>query len=101
MPGGYDSESVAAIAQEVWRRPVHCIFLPGLACFVDGNHKFMVGPFAALLANANSWKSERDSTSRLGMRYNSFNPGASGLATLRPIARRLASGNIVLTTPPI
>jgi nucleoside-diphosphate-sugar epimerase len=29
MPGGYDSESVAAIAQEVWGRPVHCIFLPG------------------------------------------------------------------------
>jgi nucleoside-diphosphate-sugar epimerase len=28
MPGGYDSESVAAIAQEVWGRPVRCIFLP-------------------------------------------------------------------------
>lgn len=28
MPGGYDSKSVAAIAQEVWGRPVRCVFLP-------------------------------------------------------------------------
>jgi nucleoside-diphosphate-sugar epimerase len=27
-PGGYNSESVAAIAQDVWKRPVHCLFLP-------------------------------------------------------------------------
>lgn len=29
MPGGYDSQSVADIAQGVWQRPVHCIFFPG------------------------------------------------------------------------
>jgi nucleoside-diphosphate-sugar epimerase len=28
MPGGYNSESVAVIAQEVWKRPVHCVFFP-------------------------------------------------------------------------
>jgi nucleoside-diphosphate-sugar epimerase len=28
MPGGYDSKSVAAIAREVWGRPVYCVFLP-------------------------------------------------------------------------
>lgn len=27
-PGGYNSQSVAVIAQEVWKRPVHCIFFP-------------------------------------------------------------------------
>jgi nucleoside-diphosphate-sugar epimerase len=27
-PGGYDSQSVADIAQEVWKRPVRCIFFP-------------------------------------------------------------------------
>jgi nucleoside-diphosphate-sugar epimerase len=27
-PGGYDSRAVADIAQEVWKRPVHCIFFP-------------------------------------------------------------------------
>jgi nucleoside-diphosphate-sugar epimerase len=27
-PGGYNSESVAAIAQDVWKRPVRCLFLP-------------------------------------------------------------------------
>ena len=27
-PGGYDSQQVASIAQEVWQRPVHCFFLP-------------------------------------------------------------------------
>jgi nucleoside-diphosphate-sugar epimerase len=27
-PGGYDSHMVASIAQDVWRRPVHCLFLP-------------------------------------------------------------------------
>lgn len=28
MPGGYDGYSVAAIAQDVWKRPVRCLFLP-------------------------------------------------------------------------
>lgn len=28
MPGGYDSQAVAAIAQDVWKRPVRCLFLP-------------------------------------------------------------------------
>ncbi len=27
-PGGYDCHSLASIAQEVWGRPVHCIFIP-------------------------------------------------------------------------
>ncbi len=77
MPGGYDSQSVAAIAQEVWKRPVHCIFLPG--------------SLVSLIANINLWsarllhyspmltpgKVRELATSRLGMRYNSFNPGAS------------------------
>jgi nucleoside-diphosphate-sugar epimerase len=27
-PGGYDSRAVADIAQEVWKRPVRCIFFP-------------------------------------------------------------------------
>jgi hypothetical protein len=40
-PGGYDSQSVAAIAQEVWKRPVYCIFLPG--------------PLVSLIANINLW----------------------------------------------
>ncbi|MEO8768154.1 MAG: NAD(P)-dependent oxidoreductase [Nitrosospira sp.] len=40
-PGGYDSQSVAAIAQEVWKRPVYCIFLPI--------------PLVSLIANINLW----------------------------------------------
>lgn len=27
-PGGYDGQSVAAIIQDVWQRPVRCLFLP-------------------------------------------------------------------------
>lgn len=27
-PGGYDGRTVAAIIQDVWKRPVHCVFLP-------------------------------------------------------------------------
>jgi nucleoside-diphosphate-sugar epimerase len=41
MPGGYDSQSVAAIAQDVWKRPVSCIFLPT--------------PLVALIASINLW----------------------------------------------
>jgi nucleoside-diphosphate-sugar epimerase len=41
MPGGYDSRSVAAIAQEVWGRPVHCFFLPA--------------SLVSLVANINLW----------------------------------------------
>lgn len=41
MPGGYDSQSVAAIAQDVWKRPVSCIFLPM--------------PLVSLIANINLW----------------------------------------------
>ena len=40
-PGGYDSQSVAAIAQEVWKRRVYCIFLPAL--------------LVSLIANINLW----------------------------------------------
>jgi nucleoside-diphosphate-sugar epimerase len=40
-PGGYDSQAVAAIAQEVWKRPVHCIFFPA--------------PLISLIANVNLW----------------------------------------------
>ena len=40
-PGGYDSQSVAAIAQEVWKRRVRCIFLPA--------------PLVSLIANINLW----------------------------------------------
>jgi len=40
-PGGYDSQSVAAIAQDVWERPVYCIFLPA--------------PLVSLIANINLW----------------------------------------------
>lgn len=40
-PGGYDSQSVASIAQEVWERPVHCIFFPA--------------PLLSLIANINLW----------------------------------------------
>jgi nucleoside-diphosphate-sugar epimerase len=40
-PGGYDGQSVAAIAQEVWKRPVRCIFLPV--------------PLVALISNINLW----------------------------------------------
>ena len=29
-PGGYDGQTVASIAQEVWKRPVHCVFFPAL-----------------------------------------------------------------------
>lgn len=40
-PGGYDSQSVAAIAQEVWKRRVYCIFLPA--------------SLVSLIANINLW----------------------------------------------
>lgn len=40
-PGGYDSESVAAIAQDVWKRQVRCLFLPP--------------PLISLIANINLW----------------------------------------------
>lgn len=40
-PGGYDSQSVASIAQEVWERPVRCIFFPA--------------PLLSLIANINLW----------------------------------------------
>jgi nucleoside-diphosphate-sugar epimerase len=34
-PGGYDSHLVASIAQDVWQRPVHCLFIPpGLVSFI-------------------------------------------------------------------
>ncbi|SEL63099.1 NAD-dependent epimerase/dehydratase family protein [Nitrosovibrio tenuis] len=38
-PGGYDSASVAAIARDVWKRPVRCLFLPS--------------PLVSLIANIN------------------------------------------------
>lgn len=41
MPGGYDSKSVAAIAQAVWKRPVYCVFLPA--------------PLVSLIARINLW----------------------------------------------
>lgn len=41
MPGGYDSQAVASIAQEVWKRPVHCVFFPA--------------PLVSLIANINLW----------------------------------------------
>ncbi|MGH8685555.1 MAG: NAD-dependent epimerase/dehydratase family protein, partial [Nitrosospira sp.] len=41
MPGGYDSQSVAAIAQDVWKRPVRCFFLPT--------------SLVSLIANINLW----------------------------------------------
>lgn len=41
LPGGYDSQSVAAIAQDVWKRPVRCLFLPA--------------PLVSLVANINLW----------------------------------------------
>ena len=41
MPGGYNSQSVAVIAQEVWKRPVRCIFFPV--------------PLVSLVANVNLW----------------------------------------------
>lgn len=40
-PGGYDSQAVAAIAQDVWKRPVRCIFLPA--------------SLVSLVANINLW----------------------------------------------
>ncbi|MDN5881494.1 MAG: NAD(P)-dependent oxidoreductase [Nitrosospira sp.] len=40
-PGGYDSQSVAAIAQDVWERPVYCLFFPA--------------PLVSLIANINLW----------------------------------------------
>lgn len=40
-PGGYNGESVAAIAQDVWKRPVHCLFLPS--------------PVVSLIASINLW----------------------------------------------
>lgn len=39
MPGGYDGQSVASIAQQVWKRRVHCVFLPA--------------PLVSLIANIN------------------------------------------------
>ncbi|PTR05151.1 nucleoside-diphosphate-sugar epimerase [Nitrosospira sp. Nsp5] len=41
LPGGYDSQTVAAIAQDVWKRPVRCLFLPA--------------PLVSLVANINLW----------------------------------------------
>jgi nucleoside-diphosphate-sugar epimerase len=40
-PGGYDCRSVALIAQQVWKRQVHCVFLPA--------------PLISLIANINLW----------------------------------------------
>lgn len=40
-PGGYDSRTVASIAQDVWRRPVHCLFLPA--------------QLVSMIANMNLW----------------------------------------------
>jgi nucleoside-diphosphate-sugar epimerase len=40
-PGGYDCQSVAFIAQQVWKRQVHCVFLPA--------------PLILLIANMNLW----------------------------------------------
>ena len=40
-PGGDESQSVAAIAQEVWKRPVYCIVMPR--------------PLVSLIANINLW----------------------------------------------
>ena len=40
-PGGYDCRSVALIAQQVWKRQVHCVFLPA--------------PLVSLIANINLW----------------------------------------------
>jgi nucleoside-diphosphate-sugar epimerase len=40
-PGGYDSKSVAAIAQDAWERPVRCLFLPA--------------SLVSLIANINLW----------------------------------------------
>lgn len=37
MPGGYDSQAVAAIAQDVWNRPVRCLFLPTLPVALIAN----------------------------------------------------------------
>lgn len=40
-PGGYDCQSVAFIAQQVWKRRVHCVFLPT--------------PLISVIANINLW----------------------------------------------
>ncbi|HEU4855519.1 MAG TPA: NAD(P)-dependent oxidoreductase [Nitrosospira sp.] len=40
-PGGYDCRCVALIAQQVWKRQVHCVFLPA--------------PLVSLIANINLW----------------------------------------------
>jgi nucleoside-diphosphate-sugar epimerase len=40
-PGGYDCRSVALIAQQVWKRQVHCVFLPA--------------QLISLIANINLW----------------------------------------------
>jgi nucleoside-diphosphate-sugar epimerase len=40
-PGGYDCRSVALIAEQVWKRQVHCVFLPA--------------PLVSLIANINLW----------------------------------------------
>ena len=37
MPGGYDGRSVAAIAQDVWKRPVRCLFLPASLVSMTAN----------------------------------------------------------------
>lgn len=37
MPGGYDGCSVAAIAQDVWKRPVRCLFLPASLVSMTAN----------------------------------------------------------------
>ncbi|ARO86572.1 epimerase [Nitrosospira lacus] len=44
LPGGYDSQTVAAIAQDVWKRPVRCLFLPA--------------PLVSLVANINLWSAQ-------------------------------------------
>jgi hypothetical protein len=40
-PGGYDGQTVASIAQEVWKRPVYCVFFPA--------------PLVSLIAGVNLW----------------------------------------------
>lgn len=45
LPGGYDSRAVARIAQDTWKRPVRCLFLPA--------------PLVSLIAHANLWLARR------------------------------------------
>ncbi|MCX7182751.1 MAG: NAD(P)-dependent oxidoreductase [Nitrosospira sp.] len=41
-PGGYDCQSLAAIAQDIWKRPVKCFFLPGwLILFFAGINLYL------------------------------------------------------------